>query len=140
MSGQLIPATTWGEVVGRVLIRCRESMTQADMARAVGLSQSVWSKIERGMSALTIDQLELAAIALKTTSEEIMRRARLVAEHLREHGIQVEPTREVAADRVRIGGPALATMIRDVLLADRLGTAVLLHGASGAIEPSNGSS
>jgi transcriptional regulator with XRE-family HTH domain len=90
-------------------------MPQAEMARAVGLSQGCWSRIERGASGFTIDQLEIAARALSTSSEEILRHARLVAEHLREQGIRVETVRELGAGRVRIGGTALATLAHEAL-------------------------
>jgi transcriptional regulator with XRE-family HTH domain len=90
-------------------------MPQAEMARAVGLSQGTWSRIERGASAFTIVQLEIAAHVLGTSSEDILLHARLIAEHLTSHGIRVETARELAAGRVRIGGPALASLASEAL-------------------------
>jgi len=117
VSDPLVPATTWGEVVGRVLISTRNSisMTQAEMARRVGLSKGAWSRIEHGSRAFRIDQLENAARAMGTTSDDILRLARLVAEHLRARGIRVETARELTVGRVGIDGSALATLADQVM-------------------------
>jgi transcriptional regulator with XRE-family HTH domain len=97
----LITATTWGEVVGRVLSHARKaaSMPQIEMARIVGLSKGAWSRIEHGARAFRIDQLEIAAQALGTTSEAILSDARMLAEQLKAQGIRVETARDLAIGR-----------------------------------------
>lgn len=57
-------------------IRKNLELDQTAIATAVGVTQSTWSRIENGESALNIDQLEAAAIALDVEPEEIFDLAR----------------------------------------------------------------
>lgn len=66
------------------------------------MSQSTWSRIENGNSALTIDQLNLAADALGTQPSRLLHEADEAVRSLKSRGVRVEPERGVEA------GPALA--------------------------------
>ncbi len=63
MSKRRIPFSTLALAVGGVLRKERRSrnLTQHDVAEAVGVKQAHWSKIERGLTALNVRQLALAA-------------------------------------------------------------------------------
>jgi len=89
------PATTYPAIVGRVLQRQREAtgMTQASLAAAAGVSQSTWSKIEMGTSALSLGQLLLSADALGTTPGALLAEADTAAQGLTERGVVIYPDR-----------------------------------------------
>ncbi len=113
MSSSALPSeTTYAAVVGRILAGCRETLglEQAEVARGVGVSQSTWSRIERGESALTVDQLARATIALATTPAWILAKADEAAARLDEMGITVRSDR-----RSKTGARALAILSGAVL-------------------------
>ena len=113
MSRSALPSeTTYAAVVGRILAGSREilGLEQAEVARGVGVSQSTWSRIERGESALTVDQLARATIALATTPARIMAEADEAAARLDEMGITVRSDR-----RSKPGVRALAVLSGAVL-------------------------
>ena len=56
-------------------LRVKADINQDVIAEAVGVNQSTWSRVERGLSALTIVQLHKAATALGKQSSAILRRA-----------------------------------------------------------------
>lgn len=111
----LSPTTTWPTIVGFVLLHARSArgLHQADVAAAVGVTQSTWSRIERGESALTIDQLALAADALGTQPERLIAQAAAVRDHARSRGIKVEPARSTSDDLMiaLIGAAALGALV-----------------------------
>ena len=57
------PFSTLSYEVGQQLRteRLDRNLRQADLAAAVGIGQPIWSRIERGLSALNLRQLGLAA-------------------------------------------------------------------------------
>lgn len=89
------PATTYPAIVGRVLLRRREAMglTQVALANAAGVSQSTWSKIETGTSALSLAQLRQSAVLLHTTPGALLAEADAAADSLVERGVIVYPDR-----------------------------------------------
>jgi len=62
------------EAVGQRLVRLREArgMTQAMLARQVGLAQNQMSDFERGRTRLNADAMILIAKALDVTADEIV--------------------------------------------------------------------
>jgi transcriptional regulator with XRE-family HTH domain len=66
--------TTYAAIVGAVLgqIRSAAGLKQSDLAEAVGVGPSTWSRIEKGESSLSTDQLKLAADALKMPPSRIL--------------------------------------------------------------------
>lgn len=75
----MIDPVHYSITVGRTIAMRREhiGMSQGALAKAVGLDQSTWCRIEHGKSALTIVQLAKAVDALGTTPESLLRSARL---------------------------------------------------------------
>jgi len=68
---------TYDAVVGIVLQYLREHIgtTQADLAKSMNLTVSTWSRIERGQSALSLNQLEKASIALGLRPNQVLKLA-----------------------------------------------------------------
>lgn len=84
--------TTSGAVLGAVLVKLRteQGMKQADLAAAVGIGSSTWSRIEKGESGLSIDQLRLAAKALSITPGELLELVEAAEQEVVKHGVRIE--------------------------------------------------
>jgi transcriptional regulator with XRE-family HTH domain len=93
-------ATTYAAVLGRVLVARREdhNWDQGDFARMLDLSQSAWSRIERGEAILSFDQLIKAAENLKTPPSEIVAEVERIAARLRTEGIAVQTGRAIPSE------------------------------------------
>jgi transcriptional regulator with XRE-family HTH domain len=66
--------TTYPALVGNVLAQFRKEkgIGQAEFGALVGIGQSTWSRIEKGESALTIEQLAKAAYHLELAPHELL--------------------------------------------------------------------
>lgn len=82
-------------VVGAVLLAKRKEMgiSQAEIADAVGVNVSTWSRVENGDSALTLEQLALAATALKVKPSSVLEAAELKVDELAEKGVTLGASR-----------------------------------------------
>jgi len=87
------PTVTWVAIVGRVLVKMRKTvrMDQKKLAQAMSITQSTLSRIERGESAFTIEQLGLAAGSLGVAPEKILSAASIVKAYIMRRGIAVRP-------------------------------------------------
>jgi transcriptional regulator with XRE-family HTH domain len=85
--------TTYGAILGAVLgqIRTTGGLKQSDLAEAVGIGASTWSRIEKGESALSTDQLKLAADALKIPPGRILDMVEMAEKATAQKGITLEP-------------------------------------------------
>lgn len=94
-TGGMQPAVSYPEIVGGVLkqIRTQLQMDQATIAKAVGVAQPTWSRIENGSVPITVEQLAFIAPQLKMTPSQILARADMAADSFRKQGIQVTPQR-----------------------------------------------
>lgn len=113
---QLQPKTTYTAVVGRVLAikRLQTKLEQADVASRLAITQSTWSRIESGESALSIEQLAQAAAALGTSTAEIMMNVENALSDLRRQGVAIQygSPRELAKEGLAlIGVMALGALV-----------------------------
>ena len=125
-SAPLRPVTTWPAIVGRVLAELRKEsgLNQGDVADAVGVGQAAWSKIERGDSALTIEQLYAAARRLELDASDVLRYAELVRREAEVQGVEVElarhkPRDALAAGLVLVAGATLGVLVVEAILKSR---------------------
>jgi len=90
---ELNAATTSAAVLGAVLAKLRtlKGMKQADLAEAVKVGASTWSRVEKGESGLSIDQLRLVAKALGQTPGRILEIAEAAEQEAIKKGINLEP-------------------------------------------------
>lgn len=116
----LQPGSTYSAVVGAVIANQREilDVSQAQLAEAVGIGQPAWSRIEKGESALTIDQLARAASKLNSSPSELLLMADRTVMEMKEQELKVsyeKPQRKSNAAKntglLLLGGAALATLI-----------------------------
>ncbi len=84
--------TTSGAVLGAVLVKLRtdKGMTQGDLAAAVGVGPPTWSRIERGESGLSIEQLKDVAKALNETPWHLLQIADNGEKELAKRGIYID--------------------------------------------------
>lgn len=117
----LKPGTSYPAVVGSVLVKLRgeQGVRQGELAQAVGVTQATWSRIENGSSALTIEQLGMAAVRLGRAPSEILRLADQAVMELRQRGVDVKATRGAAtldSGTAWIGAAALGALIAALVI------------------------
>lgn len=114
------PATTYPAVVGYVLAWHRDhaGLTQQELARQMSMSPSTWSRIERGESALTMDQLAAVAQVLEVEPSRVLQDADNVVAQLAKRGVQVERRRvpdAIGAGLALLAGAALVSLVAAAL-------------------------
>ena len=123
MSSPVRPATTYPTIVGRVLanLRTQAGLEQNQLALKLGLSQSAWSRIERGGTALTIEQLASVAALLHKTPSEVLAIADRSVEMARAQGIKVMTNRQPddTAGLAWIAAATLAIIVGTALLGGK---------------------
>lgn len=89
------PAVSYPEIVGGVLkqLRTQLQLDQAKLAKAVGIAQPTWSRIENGTIPITVEQLAFVAPQLGVLPSQILANADQAAKRFSEQGIQVTPQR-----------------------------------------------
>lgn len=94
-SSGIRPATSYPEIVGAVLkhLRTVHGLGQGEMAQAVGVGQSTWSRIENGTIPITVEQMAFAARRLGVTPAQILGHADLAAQQFNAQGVEVTPQR-----------------------------------------------
>lgn len=85
---------TYQSVLGTVINSMRahsndRQIKQADIAKALGITVSTWSRIERGESSITLEQLLMTAIFLKIPLSELFHAVEKNIDELRIKGINV---------------------------------------------------
>ena len=112
--------TSYSAIVGQVLFNLRQErdIKQGDMAVAVNIGQSTWSRIEKGEVALSIDQLARAAARLGCLPSDVLRWADQAAQQIKqEERVEVLNDRPVDvkeksnAGALLLGAGALAALI-----------------------------
>lgn len=111
----ITPAATYRAIVGRLLVNHRTSqkLEQQDLAAAVGVTQSTWSRIETGASSLSLDQLKRACDRLKILPADLLRQADDATARLSRQGVSIVTTPNEPAESTLafLGGAALAALI-----------------------------
>jgi len=84
-------SSTFSMVLCQLLARDMETngMTQKDFFEKSGISQATWSRINRGQSALTTEDLHAAARTLNSSLPKLMGEADLVTKGLPEMDVEL---------------------------------------------------
>ena len=120
-TNQLNPETTFQSVVGRVIVKIRKELNveQATLASSVGVTQSTWSRIERGESSLTVEQLANAAECLRVNPSTILLEAEEATKALRAQGVVVRNNKiqnsKTKAGIALIGAAALGALVGNAI-------------------------
>lgn len=120
----LKPGTSYPAVIGSILVKLRDTsnLKQGNLAEAVGVTQATWSRIENGSSALTVEQLSLAASRLGIAPNEILKLADEATTNLQAQGVTVEPSRipgGAGTGLALIGAAALGALITAMVLSKK---------------------
>jgi transcriptional regulator with XRE-family HTH domain len=86
---KLTPETTYQSVIGRILVKFRKALNidQSVLAASAGVTQSTWSRIERGESPLTVSQLAKASESLRVHPSNILIEAEQAISELKKQGV-----------------------------------------------------
>lgn len=119
-ASRALPHTTYGAVFGRVLADKRRAIgkEQEEVAGALGVSQSTYSRIERGDISLSLDMLVRIADFFRVPPALLVGEADNAANALRNVGVGVVPDRSLQNSDVMLallGGAALAALMSAAL-------------------------
>lgn len=107
------PAITFARVIGTVVEhhRKRRSLTQEAMARALGVSQSAYSRLEQGQSAMSVTQLRAVAAQLNLSPGALMQNAEGYATQLQQQGVSISDEKPDSAAGLLIALGILAALV-----------------------------
>jgi transcriptional regulator with XRE-family HTH domain len=116
MSTVDIKVTTYPALVGKVLAIQRESLEidQVDFANQMGLTQSSWSRIERGVATINSEQLNKASLLLETSAGSLLNQADQLKEAFEMNGGKVIEKKEAEAlspGMKLVGAAAIAALL-----------------------------
>ncbi len=121
--------TTSAAVLGQILatLRSTKGLKQSDLAAAVGIGPSSWSRIEKGDSAISIDQLRTAAKVLGKSVGEIIDIAEAAEEKATRKGVEVSNS-AVKGAAASIGAGAIAGGLGMAATGAAVGSVVPVFG------------
>ncbi len=129
-SGMLRPETTYQAIIGRVVVKIRKELAveQASLAKNVGVTQSTWSRIERGESSLTVEQLARAADFLRVRPSTILHETEKAVDSLERQGVFVNKNKqtenkEVGKAKTNQGVAMIGAAALGALVATAIGKA-----------------
>lgn len=107
------PAIPYARVLGAVVehLRKRLSITQEAMAKAIGVSQSAYSRLEKGQSAMSVVQLRAISVQLGLPPEAIVHDSEGYAAQLQQQGVSITQERPDSAAGVLIALGMLAALV-----------------------------
>jgi transcriptional regulator with XRE-family HTH domain len=107
------PTISYARLVGRIIEETRKQakLTQIDMADALGVSQSAYSRLELGQTAMSVTQLRIIADKLRTTPQNVLQCATQYGNQLRAHGVTITDEKSSSAASVLIALGFLAAII-----------------------------
>ncbi len=107
------PIIPYTALVGQVILRHRGrlGLHQSDLAAALTVSQSAYSRIEQGDTTISISQLRVVARRLGIRPGDILSEADDLAERLRSQGVEVSDEKGVNPAAVMIGLGILAAIL-----------------------------
>lgn len=113
MADQLIAVTTDNAILGAVIAKLREDrdppMRQQDLADALGVSASAWSRVEKGDSELSAPQLWRLTDLLGVSANHVFELADQLKASLTKRGIEIKPQsvwREIGATKAAVSSSA----------------------------------
>lgn len=131
--GILRPETTYQAVIGRVIVRIRKKVnenegSQGELAKNVGVTQSTWSRIERGESSLTVEQLARAADFLRVKPSIILLETEKAVDSLEKQGVfvnkkKVVENKAVGRNKTNQGVAMIGAAALGALVATAIGKA-----------------
>ena len=93
------PKITYGEVLGKIVEHRRRQLdlTQEPFAKSLHITQSGYSRIEKGLTAVSVLQLQAIAQILKCPPAQLLTEADRYAQLLRAQGAEIVPDKKDAS-------------------------------------------
>lgn len=109
---QSTPVVTYPALVGKLLAQRREQfgLKQGELAAALGMSQSAYSRLESGESVLNLSQLRNVCDKLNTSPAQLLHNAEQYEALLRGQGVEVIAEKSVNPAAIAIGLGLLAAL------------------------------
>ena len=106
------PTISYATLVGRIVEhhRTQARIHQETMAQALGISQSAYSRLEQGQSAMSVTQLRKIADKLGTTPDFLLHHTAQYANQLRVQGVTITDEKQESAAGVLIALGILAAL------------------------------
>jgi len=91
ISTSVTPKIAYAALVGRVIehYRLKAGVNQGQIAHALGITQSAYSRLEQGQSAMNVVQLNAVATQLRMTPAQLLQDAERYVAHLRAQGVEI---------------------------------------------------
>lgn len=107
------PVVTYPALVGKILARQRErlGMKQGDLATALGLSQSAYSRLEAGESVINLTQLRNVCAQLGVSPSQVLGWADQYEMQLRQQNVDVIAAKPNNPAAIAIGLGLLAALL-----------------------------
>ena len=117
-SPDIRPAITYAQLLGRVVEHHRRQigLHQAAIANALSVTQSAYSRLEQGDSAMSVNHLRVIAQALRTTPAKLLSDTDNYAAALRAKGVDIRDGRK---EDFPVGAILLALGLLAALFAAR---------------------
>lgn len=108
-----VTGTTYQAIVGEVIAlhRKEHGLNQFELAKRLGMSQSAWSRVEKGLSNLTLEQLSKVSRVLGLLPNEIISKADQARKELEASGVSVAENKSDAIGWLLLGAAAIALVI-----------------------------
>jgi len=104
---------SYGALLGRIVEHRRSQLRihQEAIAQALGVSQSAYSRLEKGQSAMSVTQLRIVAERLRTTPSDLLKHADQYATQLRAQGVEITDEKSDSTAGVMLALAILAALI-----------------------------
>lgn len=106
-------ATTYQTIIGGIIAQQRKlvGLSQGELADKMEISQSAWSRVEKGLTNLSIEQLVKVANVLNTQPHVLVKMADDVKTRLLGQGVQVTENKTIHPGWLLLGAASLAAII-----------------------------
>ncbi len=107
------PTITYGALAGQVILshRKRTGVDQTDIARALGITQSAYSRLENGQSSMNLSQLRVVAHQLGVPSSVLLDEVDALTARLRSQGVEVTDEKLVSPGAILVALGILAAIL-----------------------------
>lgn len=112
-SNRVRPTISYGALVGQVIFRHRKRsrLDQDDLAKALGISQSAYSRLEKGESGMTLAQFRAISLRLGLDPNALLREADIYEARLRSSGVTITEEKELQPGALLLALGILAALI-----------------------------
>lgn len=107
--------TTYSAVLGQVIEDKRKkiNLSQGDLAKALGISQPSWSRIEKGQAVMNAEQLNVVADALGEETHTLMAEVDKRIKLLKSGGVEIVTSKQLKQSQ---DGPGVGTVLAGAAL------------------------